>query len=145
MSKFLAGARRPALCLVSLASMLAGGVTLWAMLDPESVRNASTSLLLGVLALLALPLLTLAAFETDQRNRAERAIARRSRQHARAAAEEAAPIAVRDIGVMAVSGTPGTTETESPTRRHEPTAQPSVSARRAARSAPGRSRGAIRR
>jgi hypothetical protein len=145
MSKFLAGARRPALCLVSLASMLAGGVTLWAMLDPESVRNASTSLLLGVLALLALPLLTLAAFETDQRNRAERALARRARQFARATAEQAAPIVVCDIGVIPTSGTPGTAETEAPARRHEPTTQPSVSARRAARSAPGRSRGAIRR
>ncbi len=143
MSKFLAGARRPALCLVSLASMIAGGVTLWAMLDPESVRNASTWLLLGVLAMLALPLLTLAAFETDRRNRVHRALARRSRQIAQAAAQtEATPIAVRDIRVMP---TP-TAETEALARRHEPTGQQSaVSARRAARSAPGRSRGAIRR
>jgi hypothetical protein len=145
MSKFLAGARRPALCLVSIASMLAGGITLWAMLDPESVRNASTWLLLSVLALLALPLLTLAAFATDQRNRAERALARRSRQFARAASEEAASIAVSDIRVIPVSAPRGTTETDAPARRHEPVAQPSVSARRAARSAPGRSRGAIRR
>ncbi len=143
MSKFLAGARRPALCLVSLASMLAGGVTLWAMLDPETVRNASTWLLLGVLAMLALPLLTLAAFETDQRNRAQRAIARRSRQIARARAQaEAAPIVVQDIRVPPV----GATESETAARRHEPTGQQSsVNARRAARSAPGRSRGTIRR
>jgi hypothetical protein len=145
MSKFLVGARRPALCLVSLASMLAGGVTLWAMLDPESVRHASTWLLLGVLALLALPLLTLAAFETDQRNRAERASARRSRHLARAACEQAAPIAVRDIGVIQLAETAGMIDTEGRARRHEPTGQPSVSARRVAGSAPGRSRGAIRR
>lgn len=111
MSKFLAGARRPALCLVSLASMFAGGVTLWAMLDPESVRNASTPLLLGVLALLALPLLTLVAFEADRRARAERTLAKRARQMAR---EELCPssIAARDIAMSAAHATP--------VRRHEP-------------------------
>src|SRR5690606_14147893 len=96
MSKFLAGARRPALCLVSLASMVAGGVTLWAMLDPETVRNASTPLLLGVLGLLALPMLTLVAFETDRRSRAERALDERAHLAERAPLD-ITPIMAHDI------------------------------------------------
>jgi len=144
MSKFLVGARRSALCLVCMASMLAGGATLWAMLDPETVRGASTWLLLGVLAMLTLPLLTLATFETDRRNVDRRRAARMARQ---ASLDEfEAQVAVRDIAVGSRTIDVQEREPEAPVRRHEPAAQgSSVSARRAARSAPGRSRAAIRR
>lgn len=151
MSKFLVGARRPALCAVSVASMLAGGVTLWAILDPETVRAASTWLLLGVLALMSLPLLTLAAFETDRRHRAARQAARRAQLAARQEAL-AREIQTRDLAIAAMEidfEIPSSVrDAETVAVRHEPSAGAnagSVSARRAARSAPGRSRAALRR
>lgn len=151
MSKFLAGARRPALCAVSFASMLAGGVTLWAILDPETVRAASTWLLLGVLAMMTLPLLTLAAFETDRRNRAARQASRRAREAARDEAL-AREIQARDLAIAAMEiefeiPAPAR-DAETVAVRHEPNASGqvgAVSARRVARSAPGRSRAALRR
>ena len=140
MSNFLAGVRRPALCAVSAASMVAGGATLWAMLDPVSVRSASTWLLLGVLALMTLPLLTLAAFETDRRHRARRMAARRSAAARRL--EDA--IAVLDIS-SGIQAQAMPREQETLARRHEPATGDGVNARRSARSAPGRSRAASRR
>ncbi|MGP1309720.1 MAG: hypothetical protein ACTS27_05935 [Phycisphaerales bacterium] len=143
MSKFLAGVRRPALCAVSAASMLAGGITLWAMLDPETVRGASTPLLLGVLGLMTLPLLTLAAFETDRRNRAFRAALRREAAQRRLSTA----IAALDIASIPEHGAhTKAREVETVARRHEGVgAAEGVSGRRAARSAPGRSRAAARR
>lgn len=144
MSKFLAGARRPALCIVSVASMLAGGATLWAVLDPQTVRNASTWLLVGVLALLTLPLLTLTAFEADRRSRVARQAARRTRAMAEQFAHEA--VVAHDIAhTQPLAG-----KEDASRRRHEPAAvehhdPKAVSARRPARSAPGRSRAASRR
>lgn len=60
-------ARSATLLLVSIASIVGAGALIWAWLDPETVRAAPTSQLLGLLALLFLPVCTLTLIRFEAR------------------------------------------------------------------------------
>lgn len=74
MSKLGRSLRKAALVLIAAASA-ACGVFLMAVLMPDGIREAGTGHLLGLLGLLVLPAVTLAALDLDRR------AARRATQH----------------------------------------------------------------
>lgn len=139
MSNSPLAARRVALQLIAAASVVAGGATLWTILDPVSVRATETWILLSVLGLFILPVGTVVAFEADRRARA---------RNARAAAHlprerEQTPVLAYDIASEDDAPARALVEHETGAVRHS--GRKMVSARRPARSAPGRSRASIRR
>lgn len=134
-------ARRLALQTIAVASLIAGGATLWTILDPVSVRATETWILLSVLGLFVLPIGTLVAFETDRRARARaawRELDEAARQNRGRTLEHHAVIA-DDIDPAHAAAT----DLDAIARRHS--GRKMVSARRPARSAPGRSRAPSRR
>ena len=60
------------LILVSIASMAGAGAALWTWLSPETIQATATISLFALLALLFLPIATLAALEADRRRSLER-------------------------------------------------------------------------
>ena len=59
--------RQAVLVLVSIASMAGAGAALWTWLSPETIQATATISLFALLALLFLPVATLAALEADRR------------------------------------------------------------------------------
>lgn len=134
-------ARRLALQLIAIGSLLAGGATLWTILDPVSVRATETWVLLAVLSLFVLPVGAIALFEADLRSRARAARHETARRD-----EDGEPIRSHDITAgadWATDRSAATAEADAVARRHA--GRKMVSARRPARSAPGRSRASTRR
>jgi len=64
--------RQAVLVLVSIASMAGAGAALWTWLSPETIQATATISLFALLALLFLPIATLAALEADRRRTHER-------------------------------------------------------------------------
>lgn len=64
--------RQAVLLLVSIASMAGAGAALWAWISPETIQATGTASLFALLALLFLPVATLAAMEADRRRSGER-------------------------------------------------------------------------
>ncbi len=64
--------RQSVLLLVSMASMAGAGAALWAWISPETIQATGTASLFALLALLFLPVATLAAMEADRRRSGER-------------------------------------------------------------------------
>lgn len=139
-------ARRIALQMIAVGSLLAGGATLWTILDPVSVRATETWVLLAVLSLFVLPVGGVALFEADfrSRRREERGAEADRADHARGPLDS---ISAHDIearfGQQTSDPEAAQTDLETTTRRHS--GRKMVSARRPARSAPGRSRASTRR
>lgn len=135
-------ARRLALQLIAVASLIAGGATLWTILDPVSVRSTETWILLSVLGLFILPVGTLVAFEADRRARARAARFAEHAHSTRTLSDDSAILSL-DIEAGLAHAETDAAPLEAATRRHG--GRKMVSARRPARSAPGRSRAPSRR
>ncbi len=113
--------RRATLVMVSIASMCGAGAALWWWLSPETIHTTRTIELFALLALLFLPVATLAALEADRRRSGAGVSIDAAMQNlARRPAPEPKPAPV-------LRGNP----------HHAPHERPTSSPRHRARSAPG--------
>ncbi|MBX3352396.1 MAG: hypothetical protein KF684_05635 [Phycisphaeraceae bacterium] len=142
MSNSPLAARRLALQFIAAASVVAGGATLWTILDPVSVRATETWILLSVLGLFILPVGTIVSFEADRRARARsaREAAMLPREH-----EQTSVLAYDIAGEDDATARASRSFVEHETAAVRHSGRKMVSARRPARSAPGRSRASTRR